>query len=168
MIKLSKVRDLTLIVLALLFLPQESRILLFHSQPEDWYGEMLLPSDQNIYIIAKNSSPDIIKIEISGVTSHIFRHIDSGEVHSSRVGPDIAPHSYSLITADPKKFNIFKRSAKSSKGYTFSPGPLTVSTRADAYMTFILAAILICVFSVLAFTCAVHILEKDNLIQGID
>ena len=166
MIKLSKVRDLTLIILAMLFLPHESRTLLFDTQPQDWYGEMRMRSDKGLFILAKNSSSDKISANMPGLDLHVVRHIGSDSFHQPKNTQEVLPLSYTLLGApqDPGS----ARSVETAKGHAFTPSPLSVKTRADDYMAFSMILVVIIAFSTLAFLCAIYIGERGTLIRDTE
>ena len=168
MIKLSKVRDLTLIILAMLFLPHESRTLLFDTQPQDWYGEMPMRSGKGLFILAKNSGSDKISANMPGLDLHVVRHIGSDSFHQPKNTQEILPLSYTLLGVPAQQDPGSSRSVETAKGHAFTPSTLSVKTRADDYMTFAMILVVIIAFSTLAFLCAIYIGERGTLIRDTE
>jgi len=150
MVDISKVRDLALIVLAMLFLPHQSRTLLFGTQPHDWYGEFAIEGEAEVFVIAKNSSSEKIDTNISEVNMHLTQHLESAFAHEQGEASEIPPLSYSLMSVNSDEFSQ-RKFVKASTGRIFKPSGLTVETQSDQYITFIMILIVVVAFAGLAF-----------------
>ena len=163
MIKLSTLRDLVLVVASLLFLPQESRMLLFELKPEDWYGELRLQTSEEVYILSKNAGEESVILVGKSPSLHVAKHLDSEISHDLRNANEIPPESVSLIKLNSAAVSP-GRLVKTEAGRFFQPSSLLLSTRADGYLAFILIVILVAVFVALGFSCSVLIGERRSLI----
>lgn len=165
MIKLETIRDLFLIVVALLFLPYESRLILFDTKPEDWYGEIRISSGKEVIILAKNSGEKKVVFEVPVVRRQLFQHFDQEEAQELKEA-GVLPFSYSVLLGQADKAQMTNRKVSIDGERLFSPAPLGVATRADYHIGFVLIAVVVGAFSVLAFVIATYICEHSGAGAG--
>jgi len=159
-IKWKIIRDLFLVVVALLFLPFDSRLLLLETKPEDWYGELALMKDGEVFILSKNSSTNKISTGLSGKFRRLLQRFDQTDVLEVKDGVEALPLSYSLVVG-ARVPDFAKRRANINGEYFFRPGPLAVSTVADYYTGFTLVGVTLVCFVLLTYSVSSYISEKS-------
>lgn len=160
MVKWKTIKDLALIVIALIYLPYDNRFLMFETRPEDWYGELTLVKDGEVFIIAKNSSNNKVSTDMVGKFRRLLQRFDQADVMEVKDGTEVLPLSYSLVVGarmpDPAKHRV------NVKGeYFFRPGPLAISTVADNYTAFALISVTLGCFILLTYSISSYINEKN-------
>lgn len=161
MIKWKTIRDLFLVVIALLFLPYNNRLLMFDTRPEDWYGELTLAKDGEVFIFAKNSSTEKVSTNLPGKFRRLLQRFDQPDVLEVKDGTEVLPLSYSLVVGAHVPANISKRHVNIKGEYFFRPGPLTVSTVADYYTGFALIGVTLVCFVLLTYSVSSYVNEKS-------
>jgi len=145
---MTKIRDFALIVFALVFLPQDSRVILFDTQPSDWYGELIFEGSDETVIVAKNASGKPIKLKDLLIINHLSRKFESA-LAQARGDLTIPALSFSEIRISDVSVDRATRTIEIDDGRTFPTMNLTILTRADQYLVFVLITILMGSFCVL-------------------
>ena len=158
------IRDWFIFMCLLLFLPKDSK-LAFDYRPQDWYGELRLAVGSRLLIIGKNSNADAVELGLNGVTSATV--IQDGQSNAADVtGRGVTlPNSVTVIEALRAANDDTRRRAYIGGKYYFTPGPLSILTRADLYNTYLLLAFVVALFMILGFLVARYA-DEDFVLPG--
>lgn len=161
MIDRKTLRDWFVILMLLLFLPEENRLMVFGTKPADWYGELQIPLNGETLIIAKNARDKSVDLGMIDLKEAFALQV--GQNHGISVG-DIrrGPPESIIVMRVARAGTDTGRRALFSDDYYFEPGPLSVLTEADFYYGYLLVAILIGGFMILGFAIARYGVEENS------
>ncbi len=150
------------ILLLLLFLPAENRLILFDTNPEDWYGEVLIGDDTNTVIVAKNATKSQAVDSKTGPARRaaILQAGQKEGLFLHRLQA-VLPESLAVIQVPQGVAGLEDRVVFMDDKYYFKPGRLSLMTRSDFYTSYLLIGGLLAGFLALGFAVARYGLEKD-------
>ncbi len=88
---------LALMILSLLFLPQEKLAFWFADRPQDWYGELAIPGLDREFILAKNRSPYSVELRSQSARVIGARSLAGSPLSLSKNSPSLPRDVYVLL-----------------------------------------------------------------------
>lgn len=167
MVDLKNIRDALIIVLILIFLPQESRLFWFQHRPDDWYGEVLVTTDTELLIFSKNSSKESMQRDVGNFKSNITWTHREGLKARNRKDLRIPPSSYAVIVAERDRRKTSPREVRVSEDMQFDARSLQVTTPAERTLGFLFFVFAILGFVVLSYIVTRYILDEGNLVEEV-
>lgn len=141
MISSKTLRDWFLVFMALLIFPEENRVAVLDVTPSDLYGEIVLAGQEESYILAKNTSPKAVTLDLDGPTSLVT--LQSGQAHAyfNASAGAVMPHSLAIIKTAVNMQTLDRQPLLGGERY-FTPGRLSVMTGADWYYAYLAGGII--------------------------
>lgn len=145
----STLKDLSLMVLTLVLIPQDSSLLAFLSHDSDWYGESVILGDPVSWVVAKNAGEHPVDLGVSGDIAQMAIHLDQDEAYFPVKPSTVRGKSLALIQVDSSSLKRRDRRADLDGRYYFRPENLRISTPGEDRNSLFLLAFLLagCVYS---------------------
>ncbi len=131
------------LALVLLYVPEESTLLMFDSEPSDRYGELLIEGADQTVVVSKNAQEELVEWNFLSDFNSISLH-GKQSVRYGVSGQSYAPpYSISVVSlASGQQEAGSSRTVRTRGGTSFKPGPLMILTRSDIVIFCVLGSLL--------------------------